>query len=80
MQGEDSMSWAANAYYNALMEFCFSRFKVGLLEESAFENREDAQSEIFEYIEMYYNTRRRHSALACQSPMNYEKNPLFYNR
>ena len=30
--------------------------------------------ELFEYIQMYYNTKRRHSSLQYQSPMNYEKN------
>ncbi|GAA4439392.1 hypothetical protein GCM10023188_35730 [Pontibacter saemangeumensis] len=51
-----------------------SRFKAELLEGGAFENKQDAQTEIFEYVEMYYNTRRRHSALGYLSPMNYEKN------
>ena len=69
-----SMSRADNAYDNAFMESCFSRFKAELLEEGAFENKQDAQTEIFEYVEMYYNTRRRHSALGYLSPMNYEKN------
>ena len=69
-----SMSRADNPYDNAFMESCFSRFKAELLEGGAFENKEDAQTEIFEYVEMYYNTRRRHSALGYQSPMNYEKN------
>jgi putative transposase len=45
-----------------------------MLEDGAFENRQDAQTEIFKYIEMYYNTKRRHSALGYQSPVNYEKN------
>ncbi|MGV3588949.1 MAG: IS3 family transposase [Adhaeribacter sp.] len=35
------------------MESCFSRFKAKLLEQGAFENRPDAYTEIFEYIEMY---------------------------
>lgn len=69
-----SMSRADNAYDNAFMESCFSRFKAELLEDGAFENKQDAQTEIFEYIEMYYNTKRRHSALGYLSPMNYEKN------
>lgn len=69
-----SMSRADNAYDNAFMESCFSRFKAELLEGGAFENKQDAQTEIFEYVEMYYNTRRRHSALGYLSPMNYEKN------
>ncbi|TXK50055.1 IS3 family transposase [Pontibacter qinzhouensis] len=68
-----SMSRADNAYDNAFMESCFSRFKAELLEGGAFENKQDAQTEIFEYIEMYYNTRRRHSALGYLSPMHYEK-------
>lgn len=69
-----SMSRADNAYDNAFMESCFSRFKAELLEDGAFENKQDAQTEIFEYIEMYYNTKRRHSALGYLSPMSYEKN------
>jgi len=69
-----SMSRADNACDNAFMESCFSRFKAELLEDGAFENKQDAQTEIFEYIEMYYNTKRRHSALGYLSPMNYEKN------
>ena len=69
-----SMSRADNPYDNAFMESCFSRFKAELLEDGAFENREDAQTEIFEYIEMYYNTKRRHSALNYLSPANFENN------
>lgn len=73
-----SMSRADNAYDNAFMESCFSRFKAELLEGGAFANGEDAQTEIFEYIEMYYNTKRRHSSLNYQSPMAYENLYYFY--
>ena len=73
-QLRQSMSRADNPYDNAFMESCFSRFKAELLEDGAFENKVDAQTAIFENIEMYYNTRRRHSALGYQSPMNFEKN------
>lgn len=58
-----SMSRADNPYDNAFMESCFSRFKAELMQDGAFENKADAQTEIFEYIEMYYNPIRRHSAL-----------------
>ncbi len=58
-----SMTRADNPYENAFMESCFSRFKTELLQDGAFNNPQDANSEIFEYIEMYYNTKRRHSAL-----------------
>ncbi len=74
------MSRADNAYGNAFMESCFSRFKAELLEGGAFENKQDAQTEIFQYIEMYYNTERRHSALGYLSPMNYERNSYLYNQ
>jgi putative transposase len=74
-----SMSRADNPYDNAFMESCFSRFKAELLQGGAFQNKEDAQTEIFEFIEMYYNTKRRHSALNYQSPITYENNYYFYN-
>ena len=55
------------------MESCFSRFKAELLEDGVFESMEDAQTEIFEYIEMYYNPIRRHSSLGYISPVAFEK-------
>ena len=73
-----SMSRADNPYDNAFMESCFSRFKAELVQDGAFENLQDAQTEIFEYIEMYYNTKRRHSSLNYECPNNFEKNYYFY--
>jgi len=55
----------------------FSRFKAELMQDGAFTSKEDAQTEIFEYIEMYYNPVRRHSSLNYISPINFEH--LFYN-
>jgi transposase InsO family protein len=72
-----SMSRADNAYDNAFMESCFSRFKAELMQDGAFENKEDAQTEIFEYIEMYYNPIRRHSSLNYLSPVTFEQ--LYFN-
>jgi len=68
-----SMSRADNPYDNAFMESYFSRFKAELLENGEFENVEDARTETFEYIEMYYNPIRRHSSLNYISPDKYEK-------
>lgn len=68
-----SMGRADNPYDNAFTESYFSRFKAELLEGGAFESIEDAQTEIFEYIEMYYNPVRRHSSLGYISPVNFEK-------
>lgn len=68
-----SMSRADNPYDNAFMESCFSRFKAELLQDGIFETIEDARTETFEYIEMYYNTTRLHSSLNYQSPNSFEK-------
>ncbi len=68
-----SMSRADNPYDNAFMESCFSRFKAELLQDGIFETIEDARTEIFEYIEMYYNTKRLHSSLGYKSPAQYEQ-------
>ena len=68
-----SMSDKDNPYDNAHMESFFSRFKAELLENGAFLNAEDSQSQIFEYIEMYYNPSRLHSSIGYLSPNNFEK-------
>lgn len=75
---EQSMSRADDPYNNAAMESFFSRLKAELLENGMFDNLEDARTEIFEYIEMYYNTQRKHSSLDYRSPMQYE-NHYFYS-
>lgn len=67
-----SMSRADNPYDNAFMESCFSRFKAELLEGGIFENAQDARTEIFEYIEVYYNRIRLHSSLNYKSPTEFE--------
>lgn len=67
-----SMSRADNPYDNAFMESCFSRFKAELLQDGVFESIEDAYTEIFEYIEMYYNVKRRHSSLGNKCPAVFE--------
>jgi len=67
-----SMSDADNPYDNAHMESCFSRFKAELMEGGAFDSAEDSQTEIFEFIEMYYNPKRLHSSIGYLSPNTYE--------
>ncbi len=67
-----SRSRADNPYDNAFMESCFSRFKAELMPDGAFESKAEAQTEIFEYIEMYYNTVRKHSSLGYLSPVKFE--------
>ncbi|MBD0289373.1 MAG: DDE-type integrase/transposase/recombinase [Flavisolibacter sp.] len=71
---KQSMSRADNVYDNSFMEPLFSSFKAEPLQGGAFLSKGDAQTEFFEYIEMYYNTKRRHSALNFLSPVVYENN------
>ena len=75
---QQSMSRADDPYDNAAMESFFSRLKAELLENGMFDSLEDARTELFEFIEMYYNTERKHSSLNYQSPMDYE-NHYFYS-
>ncbi len=68
-----SMSRRGNCYDNAQAESFFSRFKAELVENGIFETIEDARSEVFSYIEGYYNRIRLHSGLGYQSPLEFEK-------
>jgi transposase InsO family protein len=67
------MSAKGNCYDNAQAESFFSRFKAELIEDGSFESVEQARTEIFSYIEGYYNRIRRHSSLGYVSPMEFEK-------
>ncbi len=67
-----SMSGKGNCYDNAQAESFFSRFKAELIEDGVFEDLEQARSEIFSYIEGYYNRVRLHSSLDYKSPIEFE--------
>jgi len=67
-----SMSGRGNCYDNAQAESFFSRFKAELIEDGVFEDLEQARSEIFSYIEGYYNRVRLHSSLGYLSPIEFE--------
>jgi transposase InsO family protein len=69
---QQSMSRKGNCYDNAQAESFFSRFKAEVVENGIFESIEDARSEVFSYIEGYYNRVRLHSALDYKSPMQFE--------
>lgn len=68
-----SMSRKGNCWDNAVVESFFGTLKNELLDSAAFENVRIAQSEVFAYIEGYYNRRRRHSTLDYVSPLEYER-------
>lgn len=67
-----SMSARANPYHNAWTESFIGTLKHEMLQGGCFENASDARTEIFEYIDGYYNTHRKHSALGYQSPSQFE--------
>jgi putative transposase len=73
MGANQSMSGLGNCYDNATMEAFFSTLKTECLPaHQVFSSRAQARREIFEYIELYYNSRRLHSALKYQTPCHYE--------
>jgi len=67
-----SMSRPGNAYDNAPMESFFATLKSELLHHHRFQSRDQARRAIFEYIEVFYNRQRLHSALDYQSPVEFE--------
>ena len=67
-----SMSARANPYDNAWTESFIGTLKHEMLQGGCFENASDACIEIFEYIDGYYNTHRKHSSLGYQTPTQFE--------
>ena len=70
---EQSMTRKDNHYDNATAESLFSRLKAELLEGGKFRNIHEAQLECFDYIENYYNIKRKHSQLGYKSPIQFER-------
>ena len=68
------MSRRGNCYDNAVAESFFKTLKKELVRKTIFITREEAKSKIFEYIEMFYNSKRRHGSIGQCSPLEYEKN------
>ena len=68
-----SMSRAGNCYDNATMESFFGTLKCELIHDRRYRTRAEARQDIFEYIEVFYNRKRRHSSLGYLSPVSYEE-------
>jgi putative transposase len=68
-----SMSRKGHCYDNAYMESFFATLKKELVHNEKYQTREEASLSIFEYVEVFYNRVRKHSALGNKSPMQYEK-------
>ncbi|MCY4555200.1 MAG: IS3 family transposase [Chloroflexi bacterium] len=67
-----SMGSVGDAYDNALCESFFATLECELLDQRRFRSRGEARLAVFEFIEGFYNRRRRHSALGYQSPVAFE--------
>ena len=71
-QLRQSMSRKGNCWDNACVESFFHSMKVEAIHYEPMMNREPLRQHVFEYLEVDYNRRRRHSALGYVSPMDYE--------
>ncbi len=67
-----SMSRKGDCWDNAAMESFFARLKVESIYAENLKGKQDAYACVFEYIELFYNSIRRHSANGYKSPNNYE--------
>jgi transposase InsO family protein len=68
-----SMSRSGNCYDNAYVESFFGTLKTELVYGERYRTRLEARLSIFEYVEVFYNRQRSHSALGYRSPEQYEK-------
>jgi putative transposase len=68
-----SMSRSGNCWDNAAMESFFSTLKTERTSRKVYRTRDEARADVFDYIERFYNVRRRHSTLDYLSPLQYEQ-------
>jgi putative transposase len=67
-----SMSRSGNVWDNAAMESFFSSLKTERAKRKTYRTRDEAKADLFDYIERFYNPKRRHSTLGYLSPMEFE--------
>jgi putative transposase len=68
-----SMSRSGNVWDNSAMESFFSSLKTERTARKTYRTRDEARSDVFDYIERFYNPKRRHSTLGGISPIQYEE-------
>ena len=67
------MSGKGNCYDTSAVESFFKSLKAELIWRNTWQTRRDVEVAVFEYINGFYNSRRRHSALEGKSPVAFEK-------
>ena len=68
-----SMSRSGNVWDNAAMESFFSSLKTERSARKVYRTRDQARADVFDYIERFYNPRRRHSTIGYLSPVEFEQ-------
>jgi putative transposase len=68
-----SMSRQGNVWDNSAMESFFSSLKTERVRRRIYDTRAEARADLFDYVERFYNPRRRHSTIGYLSPIDYEK-------
>ena len=68
-----SMSRAGEVWDNSAMESVFSSLKTERTARKVYRTREQARADVFDYVERFYNSTRRHSTLGYVSPVQYEE-------
>jgi len=67
-----SMSRSGNVWDNSAMESFFSSLKIERTDRKTYRTRDEARADVFDYIERFYNPRRRHSTIGYKSPVEFE--------
>jgi putative transposase len=70
-----SMGSVGDCYDNSMMEAFWSRMQVELLDRHRWKTRVELANAIFEYLEIFHNRTRRHSALGMVTPIQFENGP-----
>src|SRR5665647_1111311 len=68
-----SMSRSGDVWDNAAMESFFSSLKTERTARKIYRTRDEAKADVFDYIECFYNPKRRHSTIGYMSPMEFER-------
>lgn len=75
-----SMGSVGDCYDNAMAESFFATLECELIDRTVFRTRKEAQLEVFDFIEAFYNRKRRHSSIDYLSPVNFERRFAESNR
>ena len=70
---EASMSRRGNCYDNAVAESFFHLLKSERIRRKIYATREEARQDVFDYIEMFYNSKRKHGRNGMLSPIDFER-------